>query len=51
VVTLIPAPDSGAFSVFGGFSGPCGTDVGTECYVTMDAAKSVTATFNFIILL
>jgi hypothetical protein len=40
-VTLTAAPD--ADSVFGGWSGPC-TGTG-PCTVTMDAARSVTATF------
>lgn len=41
-VTLTAAPASG--SVFAGWSGAC-TGTGT-CSVTMDAAKTVTATFN-----
>jgi uncharacterized repeat protein (TIGR02543 family) len=42
VVTLTAAP--GAFSIFAGWSGACtGTD---PCVVTMDAAKSVSATFS-----
>ena len=42
VVTLTAAASTG--STFGGWSGAC-TGTGT-CTVTMDAAKSVTATFN-----
>jgi hypothetical protein len=42
VVTLTATPDAG--SVFIGWSGAC-TGSGS-CVVTMDAAKSVTATFN-----
>ncbi len=40
-VTLLPTADSG--SSFAGFSGAC---TGPTCTLTMDAAKSVTATFN-----
>ncbi|WP_168058585.1 InlB B-repeat-containing protein [Candidatus Manganitrophus noduliformans] len=43
-VTLTAAPSAGA--IFAGWSGACsGTGTGT-CLVTMDAAKSVAATFN-----
>ncbi len=51
VVWLFPAADPGSFSVFDRFVGPCEIDINTACPVTMDAAKSVTARFNFIILL
>ena len=44
VVTLTAPPDTG--NTFSGWSGAC-TGTGT-CQVTMDAAKSVTATFNAI---
>ncbi|HEY5708513.1 MAG TPA: hypothetical protein VIS51_03890 [Solirubrobacterales bacterium] len=40
-VTLLPTADAG--SNFAGFSGACS---GPTCTLTMDAAKSVTATFN-----
>ncbi len=40
-VALLPTADSG--SSFAGFSGACS---GPTCTLTMDAAKSVTATFN-----
>ncbi len=42
IVTLIPAPSTG--STFGGWSGAC-TGTGS-CMVTMDMARSVTATFT-----
>ncbi|MCP4684481.1 MAG: hypothetical protein GY867_03435, partial [bacterium] len=44
VVTLIATADTG--STFAGWSGACG-GMG-DCVVTMDAAKSVTATFDLL---
>ena len=43
VVTLTASPSSG--SVFAGWSGAC-TGAGSTCQVSMNAAKTVTATFN-----
>ncbi|MDZ7708661.1 MAG: hypothetical protein U5J97_12365 [Trueperaceae bacterium] len=42
-VTLTASADAGF--VFDGWSGDCDATTGNECTVTMDAAKSVTATF------
>ena len=43
-MTVTLTPSAGANSVFAGWSGAC-TGMG-PCQVTMDAAKSVTATFE-----
>jgi hypothetical protein len=45
VVTLTATPSSG--SSFGGWTGAC-TNLSLTCSVTMDAAKSVTATFTTV---
>jgi hypothetical protein len=44
VVTLTAAPTNG--SVFAGWSAPCPDLAATTCTVTMDTARTVTATFN-----
>jgi hypothetical protein len=40
---------AGAFSAFGGWTGACAGTVGATCDVTMDAAKSVGATFDLLL--
>lgn len=47
VVTLTAT--AGAFSAFGGWTGACAGTVGATCDVTMDAAKSVGATFDLLL--
>lgn len=47
IVTLTAAADAG--SSFAGWGGACASAVGTTCDVTMDAAKSVSATFDLVL--
>ena len=42
-ITLRATPDAG--SVFAGWSGACAASTGTTCWLAMNAAKNVTATF------
>lgn len=46
IVTLTAAADQAAGATFAGFSGGGCTGAATTCNVTMDAAKTVTATFE-----
>jgi len=47
IVTLTAVADAG--SSFGGWGGACASAVGTTCDVTMDAAKSASATFDLVL--